>query len=268
MIVALFSRLGVTQAETFEHVHGIVEATKQAFRVRDRVVTDPARLAHPLERYLGDKYLDAGAHEIDRRKAAPGPSSGHQGGAVWMGAADASGVVASYVQSIAHEFGSGLVLPRTGVLMQNRGAGFALESGALNVLAPGRVPLQTLSPALALLADGRVLAYGASGGDGEPQTQAAFFTRHVLHRALLEHAIDAPRWLLGGTRGDAQPMLRLESRFEGKLIERLISAGHDVEVLPDAYSDLMGHAGALALHPRGTLEGAHDPRAYGGAAGV
>jgi gamma-glutamyltranspeptidase/glutathione hydrolase len=268
MILALFARLGVTQAGTFDHVHGIVEATKQAFRVRDRVVTDPARLAHPLEFYLDAKYLDAGTHEIDRRKAAPLPPSGDQGGAVWMGAADASGIVASYAQSLAWGFGSGLVLPRTGVLMQNRGAGFSLEPGASNALAPGCVPLQTLNPALAVLADGRVLAYGASGGDGEPQTQAALFTRHVLYRAPLEHAIDAPRWLLGRTRGAAQTTLRLESRFEGNLIERLVSAGHDVGVLPDPYSDLMGHAGALALHPSGMLESAHDPRGDGGAAGV
>ena len=60
----------------------------------------------------------------------------------------------------------------------------------------------------------------------------------------------------------------MESRFGGALVERLLSAGHDVEVLPDAYSDVMGHAGAVVLHPDGTLEGGHDPRADGGAAGV
>ena len=59
----------------------------------------------------------------------------------------------------------------------------------------------------------------------------------------------------------------MESRFDGHLIDRLMSAGHDVEVLPDAYSDTMGHAGAVVIHPDGTLEGAHDPRADGGAAG-
>ena len=62
--------------------------------------------------------------------------------------------------------------------------------------------------------------------------------------------------------------LRMESRFDGNLIDRLMSAGHDVDVLPEPYSDTMGHAGAVVLHPDGTLEGAHDPRADGGAAGV
>jgi gamma-glutamyltranspeptidase/glutathione hydrolase len=160
------------------------------------------------------------------------------------------------------------VLPATGVLMQNRGASFSLDPNALNALAPGRLPFHTLNPALATLADGRVIAYGAMGGDGQPQTQGALFTRHVLFRQPLDRAIDAPRWLLGRTWGSPKTNLRMEQRFDGDLIDQLLSAGHDVEVLPDPYSDTMGHAGAVVLHPDGTLEGAHDPRADGGAAGI
>jgi gamma-glutamyltranspeptidase/glutathione hydrolase len=155
--------------------------------------------------------------------------------------------------------------------MQNRGASFALDAGAASassMLAPGRLPFHTLNPALAALADGRVIAYGTMGGDGQPQTQAAVLTRHVHFRAPLDRAIDAPRWLLGRTWGSTHTNLRVESRLDGNVIDRLLSAGHDVEVLPEAYSDLMGHAGAVVLHPLGTLEGAHDPRADGGAAGV
>jgi gamma-glutamyltranspeptidase/glutathione hydrolase len=185
-----------------------------------------------------------------------------------MGAADATGLVVSYIQSLYWEFGSGLVLPRTGVLMQNRGASFSLDKNARNALAPGRLPFHTLNPALAALKDGRVMAYGTMGGDGQPQTQAALFTRHVSYRQPLDAAIERPRWLLGRTWGTQHTNLRLESRFDGSLIDRLLSAGHDVELLPDAYSDLMGHAGAVVLHPDGSLEGAHDPRADGGAAGV
>jgi oxamate amidohydrolase len=84
----------------------------------------------------------------------------------------------------------------------------------------------------------------------------------------LDRALDAPRWLLGRTWGSTHTNLRMEARFDGALVERLLAAGHEVEVLADAYSDVMGHAGAVALHPDGTLEGAHDPRADGGAAGV
>ena len=113
-----------------------------------------------------------------------------------------------------------------------------------------------------------IMAYGTMGGDGQPQSQAALFTRHVLYRQPLEEAVDRPRWLLGRTWGSSHTNLRLESRFDEGLIDRLLSAGHDVEVLPDAYSDTMGHAGAVVLHQDGTLEGVHDPRADGGAAGL
>jgi gamma-glutamyltranspeptidase/glutathione hydrolase len=268
MILALFERLRVPRGEGFDHVHGLVEATKRAFGVRDRVITDPDRLPHPVARYLDPRFLDAEARKIDHRKAAQWPAPYGEGDTVWMGAADASGLVVSYIQSLYWEFGSGVVLPATGVIMQNRGASFSLEEDALNSLAPGRLPFHTLNPALSALADGRIIAYGAMGGDGQPQTQAALFTRHVLHRMPLERAIDAPRWLLGRTWGSTHTNLRLEARFDGRLLDRMSSAGHDIEVLPDAYSDLMGHAGAVVLHPDGMLEGAHDPRADGGAAGV
>ena len=102
----------------------------------------------------------------------------------------------------------------------------------------------------------------------QPQTQAAMFTRHVLFRQPLEQALDAPRWLLGRTWGSSVTNLRLEQRIDGNLVDRLMAAGHDVAMLDEAYSDTMGHAGAVVLHSDGTLEGGHDPRADGGAAGI
>ena len=268
MILALFDRLRVKEAEGFDHVHGLVEATKRAFRVRDRYVTDYDRLDGPPKRFLDNAFLDSEAAAIDRRRAARWPAPNGEGDTIWMGAADASGMVVSYIQSIYWEWGSGCVLPQTGVLMQNRGASFSLDPDALNPLQPGRRPFHTLNPAMALLDDGRAMAYGTMGGDGQPQSQAALFTRHVTFGQSLEAALDAPRWLLGRTWGSDVTNLRLESRFPDALIDRLLSAGHEVDVLPDAYSDTMGHAGAVILHPNGSMEGGHDPRADGGAAGV
>src|SRR5665647_712392 len=221
-----------------------------------------------LNRYLDAKFLDPEAEKIDARKAARWPSPEARGDTIWMGAADSSGLVVSYIQSIYWEFGSGCVLPATGILMQNRGSSFSLDPMAVNALEPGRRPFHTLNPALAALKDGRVMAYGTMGGDGQPQSQAAVFSRHVLFGQPLDRALDAPRWLLGRTWGSTVTNLRMESRFDGHLIDRLTSAGHDVDVLSDAYSDTMGHAGAVVIHPGGSLEGAHDPRADGGAAGV
>jgi oxamate amidohydrolase len=267
IILGLFDRARVGEPESFEHVHTIIEATKLAFRVRDRCITDPARVTEPPENYLKADFLDRAFRRIERRRARPWPGGSHQD-TVWLGAADASGLVISFIQSLYWEFGSGCVLPRTGVLMQNRGASFSLDRGALNALEPGRRPFHTLNPALAVLNDGRILGYGTMGGDGQPQTQAQVFTRHAAFRDPMEVAIDRPRWVLGPTWGLPQTNVRLEARLDPKIVDALLVAGHDIEVLAVDYSDIMGHAGAVVLHPSGMLEGAHDPRADGGAEGV
>jgi gamma-glutamyltranspeptidase/glutathione hydrolase len=268
MILAMFDRLRVKEAESFDHVHGLIEAAKRALRVRDRAISDPERMPNPPERFLANAFLDEEAAAIDRRKASPWQTPQGQGDTIWMGAADASGLVVSYIQSLYWEFGSGVVLPRTGVLMQNRGTSFSLDPKALNVLQPGRLPPHTLNPALAVLRDGRIIAYGTMGGDAQPQIQAALFTRHVLYGQPLEQALDRPRWFVGRTWGSAHGSVMLEGRFDGNVIDRLMSAGHDVNVTSEPYAGSMGHAGAVVLHSNGTLEGAHDPRADGGAAGI
>ena len=268
LILGIYDQLGAAAPESFDHIHRIVEATKRAFRIRDRVVTDPDRLTEDPAAYLAPAALAREARAIDKQRAAPWPEPAGKGDTVWFAAADASGLAVSSIQSLFWEFGSGCVLPRTGILMQNRGSSFSLDPKARNPLEPGRRPFHTLTPALAVLADGRVLAYGTMGGEGQPQTQAAFFTRHVLYKVPLAEAIDRPRWILGRTWGTTVTNVRLESRFADDLVRRLGAAGHAVEVLSDAYTETMGHAGAVAMHPDGTLEGAHDPRSDGGAGGV
>src|SRR5215468_1675820 len=95
MILAIYGRLGVKDGESFDHLHGLIEAAKRAIAVRDRVLTDPARLPHPLDRYLTPAFLDAEAAMIDRRKASAWQAQPGRGDTVWMGAADASGLVVS-----------------------------------------------------------------------------------------------------------------------------------------------------------------------------
>jgi gamma-glutamyltranspeptidase/glutathione hydrolase len=121
---------------------------------------------------------------------------------------------------------------------------------------------------MAVFDDGRVMPYGTMGGDAQPQIQAEVFTRHVLYRQPLDTALDRPRWLIGRTWGSPHGSLMVEDRFDGNLLDRLASAGHDVMPLGEPYVGSMGHAGAVVLHPDGTLEGGHDPRADGGAAGT
>lgn len=263
MILALFDRLKVTQGEGFDHLHGLVEATKQAFILRNEGLGDPLAMHEPAQSWLEDARLDKLTKQIDPHTALPWPHDPKAGDTIWMGAADRDGTVVSFIQSVFWEFGSGLTCPQTGVFFQNRGSGFSLTPGP-NQLAPGKRPFHTLNPALAHLPDGRVIAYGTMGGEGQPQTQAAVFTRYAQFGMNLQQAVTAPRWLLGKTWGDNTTSLKLESRFHPALISRLRAAGHEVELLPE-FSDLTGHAGAVVCHPDGLLEAASDPRADGAA---
>ncbi|QBE65416.1 gamma-glutamyltransferase family protein [Pseudoduganella lutea] len=266
MILALFERLEVARAEGHAHVHGLVEATKRAFILRNAHVGDPDRMRFDPADWLREPELAREAASIDMARAAPWPHPAKPGDTVWLGAADRDGRVVSYIQSIFWEFGSGVVAGDTGVLWQNRGASFTLEEGP-NALAPGRLPFHTLNPALARLPDGRTLAYGTMGGEGQPQTQAAFFTRHVLFGQDMQAAIDAPRWLLGRTWGAASTNLKVESRMAPEVIGQLAASGHELDVV-GPWEDMMGHAGAVAFHPNGMIEGATDPRADGACAGA
>ncbi|MBR0567012.1 gamma-glutamyltransferase family protein [Azoarcus sp. L1K30] len=268
MILGIFERLGVGEGEGFAHVHGLVEATKRAFRVRDRVVTDPRRLPADPCSFLDAPALDARAADVNMQVALPWPDPAAPGDTVWMGAIDREGRAVSFIQSVYWEFGSGVVLRDTGITWQNRGTSFSLDPAALNALEPSRKPFHTLNPSLALFDDGRVMPYGTMGGEGQPQTQAAVFTRYARFGTPLQQAVSAPRWLLGRTWGDVSTSLKLESRFPPELVQALRDAGHQVEVLDQAYSDTMGHAGALVRHPNGLIEGAVDPRSDGVVAGI
>ena len=266
IILALFDRLGCAEAEGFDHLHAIVEATKHAILVRDREVTDPAQMTADPAELLTPAALDALAAKIDKRIALPWPVEAKHGDTVWLGAVDGEGRAVSFVHSIYWEFGSGTVLRDTGIQWQNRGSSFALDPGAQNHIHPGRLPFHTNNPALALLADGRVMVYGAMGGEGQPQSQSAVYSRYAMFGQDLQASIIAPRWVLGRTWGEPSVELRLEDRFAPEAVAALRKAGHKIAMQP-GFTDLMGHAGAIVLHPSGLIEGANDPRCDGTAAG-
>ena len=266
LLLGVFERLGVDAAETFDYVHGLVEASKQAFRVRDGHITDPDYMDQPAAGFLDPARLDAMARAVDMKRAAPWPDAGAAGDTVWLGAVDGEGRAVSFIQSLYWEFGSGVILPGSGVTWQNRGTSFSLDPAHHNSLVPHRRPFHTIQPALAHLADGRVMPYGTMGGEGQPQTQTMVFTRHVLFGQDLQQALDAPRWLLGRTWGSETTSLRIESRFDPGLYEKLEAAGHPIEIVGE-FDGIMGHAGALVHHRDGLIEAAFDPRSDGAAIG-
>ena len=267
MLLGIYERLGIDAADTADHAHAIIEATKQAFRVRDTHVTDPAYMGVDPAEFLSGSTLDSLASGVDMSRAAPWPHGTTGGDTVWLGAVDRMGRVVSFIQSIYWEFGSGIILDESGITWQNRGTSFSLDQSHHNVLCPGRRPFHTIQPAMAHLADGRVMSYGTMGGEGQPQTQAMIFSRHVMHGQDLQQSITGPRWLLGRTWGDASTSLRIEDRFERHLIDTLVERGHPVQVV-GSFDEITGHAGALVRHADGLIEGASDPRSDGSVAGI
>ncbi len=251
-----------------DYYHLLIEATKEAFLDRDRYLSDPAFVSIPLDRLLSEEHGRRQAARIDMKKAArTGTPLDPKGDTVWLGVVDREGNAVSLIQSIYHDFGSGIVAEGTGILLQNRGSFFSLDPGHVNRLEPGKRTMHTLNPAM-LLKDGRpYLVYGTMGGEGQPQTQAAIVTRVVDFNMTPQEAVTAPRWLYGRTWGAASNDVKLESRIPDAVAEELTRRGHPIGKVTD-FSDTMGHAGAIRIHEKtGVLQGASDPRGDGLAAG-
>ncbi|OAN54128.1 gamma-glutamyltransferase [Paramagnetospirillum marisnigri] len=266
ILLGLFQRLNVTQAESFEHVHGLIEAARLAHAVRDAHVTDPARMSVHATTYLTEGVLDHMAAGIDPARASALRSDSPEGDTVWLGVVDGQGRAVSYIQSLFHAFGSGITLPETGITWQCRGSSFSLEPGHRNVLEPRRRPFHTLSPGLARLRDGRTMVFGTMGGDCQPLVQAEIFTRAALFGQGLQQAVSAPRWALGrALDGVKASGVQVEARLAPGLVERLRQAGHQIQVVGE-WDSLLGHAGALCRRGDGMIEGAADPRSDGSVA--
>jgi len=267
MILGILDRLDLKRfkLDSAEYVHSCVEATKQAFKIRDQYITDPAYMQCDPQDFLKAEFLQKLADAIDPAKALPWGQGKGPADTIWMGVVDKHGCCVSFIQSIYHEFGAGIVLPSSGINWQNRGCSFSLNPASLNTLEPFRKPFHTLNPALALFKDGRSMVYGTMGGDGQPQTQCAVFTRTAVYGLDPQEAISRPRWLLGRTWGQTSDSLKLESRFDPRVISDLAELGHEIELLSD-FDETVGHAGCIIREPSGVLWGGWDPRSDGGVA--
>ncbi|XP_026737551.1 uncharacterized protein LOC113500850 [Trichoplusia ni] len=266
-ILGVLDKLGISGQNEGQFIHASVEATKQAFLMRDEYITDPAFMKTDPKSLISSQVLFNMAKKINFDESQIQFSSiDGAGDTIWMGVMDNKGFSVSFIQSIYHEFGSRVVLPKTGILWHNRGVAFNLKKDHLLSLKPGKKPYHTLNPAAARLHDGRVIVYGTRGGDGQPQTQAGIFHRYVVQGLGLQETVSAPRWIYGRISGDPDNTLKIENRFKEDTIQYLKERGHDVVFLPE-YSEKTGQAGALVRHVNGMLEGAFDLRSNGSAAG-
>ncbi|MGE5505284.1 MAG: gamma-glutamyltransferase family protein [Actinomycetota bacterium] len=259
VVLGLFQRLDVREAGGAEHVHGLAEAARVAFRIRDAHIADPGRMSVHATTYLSEHVLDRMAAEIDRTRAGTGFGIPRDGESAWLGVVDGQGRAVSVAQGLYRPFGSGVVVRDAGVLWHDRAAAFTLDGSDRNMLEPRRRPFHTLAPGLARLKDGRTMVWGASGGDAQAQAQAQLFTRAALFGEPLQAAASAPRWLLGPDG------LMVEARLDPGVVGQLAAAGHRIEVAAP-WDPRMGVAGALARHGDGVVEGAADPRGDGSVA--
>ncbi|XP_026753578.1 oxamate amidohydrolase proenzyme-like [Galleria mellonella] len=265
-ILGLLEKLNINGQHEGKFIHAAIESTKQAFIIRDKFITDPLHMKTNPESLLTPEAISRMANNINLERASNINNGKGPGDTVWMAAMDDEGFSVSFIQSVYHDFGSGVILPKTGILWHNRGVSFNLDKDSLLYLSPGKKPIHTLNPAAARLNDGRLIVYGTRGGDGQPQTQAALFHRYVVQGLNLQKAVSTPRWVYGDTLQKHVTTVKIEDRFDEDTIKYLKNKGHVIELLPP-FSEKFGHAGAIVRHPDGRLEGAYDPRSNGNAAG-
>jgi gamma-glutamyltranspeptidase/glutathione hydrolase len=230
-----------------------------AARDRDRHLADPrAMRVHPST-LLDDGHIAALCEEVrERSTRAPQPRGGDTAGLV---TADARGTAVSLIQSLSWGFGSGILEPETGILTQNRGAGFVLDPEHPNVLEAGKRPAHTLMPVM-VHREGRLAGVsGTMGGPAHPQINAASIVRAFELGMTPRDAVAAPRWLVGGM-DDVRGVVEAESGVPESTVGQLAAAGFSVTRL-GAEDSSVGHAHLIRLDPDGTFEAGTDPRADG-----
>ncbi|MBN2983527.1 MULTISPECIES: gamma-glutamyltransferase family protein [Cohnella] len=244
-----------------EHVHRQIEAIKLAFEDGLWEVTDPARMAPgTVASLLSDAYAAEKRKRIGDRALEPRPSPVPTGGTVYLCAADGEGNMVSYIQSNYMEFGSGLVVPGTGIALHNRGHSFSLNPGHMNALEPGKRTYHTIIPGF-LSRDGEAVGpFGVMGAFMQPQGHLQVVVNAVDGELNPQAALDVPRW-----RWDEGKKILIEPSFPKELARELAERGHELEVAENA--GLFGRGQIIWRDPdTGVLCGGTDPRTDGAVA--
>ncbi len=259
----LLDEMGPIPTDAAEAAHLRIEATRAALADRQEHLADPRSMQVTPDQLLADDRIAAMARRIDRSRAADWPPARPApGGTASVCAADADGMLVSLIQSNFVGFGSGVVVPGTGIGLHDRGAHFSLDVADPNVIEPGKLPMHTLIPAMALRDGAPWLVFGTMGGDGQAQTHVQLLGQLVDDGVELQEAIDAPRWLVDPADGG----VAVEARSDLAVVDGLRSRGHAVTHLGD-FDHAAGHAQAIMVAPGG-YAGASDPRCEGGVHGI
>jgi gamma-glutamyltranspeptidase/glutathione hydrolase len=244
-----------------DRLHLLAEATKNAYRVRDDFIADPSQAAVDVAGFLSDDWAEKARRQVRLDRAMPGPD--WHGGTehtdtVYLCAVDRDGNAVSFINSLFSSFGTGIMAPESGVLLQNRGTSFRIIAGHPNAIAPRKRPFHTIMPGM-LVKDGRaVMPFGVMGGQYQAVGHA-----HLVHRVLdrgldPQQAAEAPRSF--AFRGK----LRVERGVPEPIVADLARRGHEIDV---AKVPLGGCQAIWMDHERGVLIGGSEPRKDGLALG-
>ena len=241
--------------------HVEIEAMKLAFADAYRYVSDPRTMEVTPAQLLDRGYLAQRARLIDPKRAldfrygTPPPA-----GTVYLTAADGEGMMVSLIQSNYMGFGSGIVVPKTGISLQNRGSGFSLQPGHPNLVGGGKRPFHTIIPGFVTRAGVPYCSFGVMGGAIQPQGHVQTLVRLIDYGQNPQAVLDAPRWKVNGGLS-----LDIETSASPELIVGLGALGHQFASISDAYMEF--GAGQFILRTENGYVAGSDPRRDGQAAG-
>ncbi|HHX95078.1 MAG TPA: gamma-glutamyltransferase family protein [Clostridia bacterium] len=245
--------------ESPETYHKQIEAMKLAFVDGLKYIADPAHMSTRVEDLLSDAYAEERRRLIGKEALQPEPGTPPKGGTVYLAAADGEGNMVSYIQSNYMGFGSGLVVPGTGISLHNRGNNFSLDPSSDNVLKPGKRPYHTIIPGF-LTKDGQAVGpFGVMGGFMQPQGHVQVVMNTVDFGLNPQAALDSPRW-----QWKKGKTVEIEHSFKKYIAGCLKEAGHDIQYNVD--SSGFGRGQIIWRTESGVLIGGSEPRTDGVAA--
>ncbi|SMP67871.1 gamma-glutamyltransferase family protein [Anoxynatronum buryatiense] len=256
MALNILGQFELDPTETCESLHLSMEAMKLAYSDGKAHIADPAHMKVTVEDLLSFGYAKERSRLIGSEALLPAPGTPPASGTVYLAAADGEGNMVSYIQSNYMGFGSGLVVPGTGIALHNRGHNFSMDPSHPNCVAPGKRPYHTIIPGF-LTRDGSPLGpFGVMGGFMQPQGHLQVVSRLVDYGLNPQAALDAPRWQwLGEKRFEMEPSI------SELLVEALRKKGHQIVYQSDAGS--FGRGQIILRNEAGTLCGATEPRTDG-----
>ncbi|MET3505345.1 gamma-glutamyltransferase family protein [Halalkalibacter oceani] len=245
------------ERENGDTYHKMIESMKLAFIDGMTYITDPRHMTVTQEELLSDQYAAERRALIGEEALHPQPGTPQSGGTVYMATADEEGNMVSFIQSNYMGFGSGIVVPGTGIAMQNRGHNFSLDPAHDNALAPGKKTYHTIIPGFLTKGDQPVGPFGVMGGFMQPQGHVQVVTNAIDFALNPQAALDAPRWMWSGEK-----TVYLEPHVPQHIVQELRRRGHDVQIGLDI--GLFGRGQIIWRDPEtGVLAGGTEPRTDG-----